>query len=95
MSILDRATKNQSARALSHAKDLMEGLTDALNLLGKYERANEAKGPLQRTHSANCIAHAPCLEQIGIKQIEVDPDGNIVQVERINKDNEAEEGGEE
>ncbi len=89
MSILEKAKTKFNAQSLKKTRQHLDKIQEALDILGRLEMAPESSGPLQKIHSANCTASGPPLELIGIACIEVNPDGKIVQVERI-----FEEGGE-
>lgn len=85
---MDSFMKSQLRLSLHSARDLLSQASEAVGMLKVFERAKTSNGPLKRTNHVNTIASSPDLELMGITAIEVNPDGEIVQVERIVEDGE-------
>jgi len=86
--VTQRAINTTKTKSRNHALRYLGDVNRALRTLEILERAKETYEPIVQMHSSNCVISRLEYLDIGIAAIEVDYEGNIVQVQRIKKEDE-------
>lgn len=85
MRAIDKLNSSRAKSSRDEAEKLISRLGDAIEVIRMFDGAKISDSPLKRTDMTTTIVSGPTLELIGVAHLEINQDGNIVQVERMAK----------